>query len=63
MKPAFAPLTTNVSINGFGRVSMATSGRINPSREICTKTFVMGIEGVKEVSDAILGALSPVEFP
>ena len=25
MKPAFAPLATNVSINGCGRVSMATS--------------------------------------
>jgi len=41
---------------------MATSARINPSID-CTKTFVMGIEGVKEVSDAILGVLSPVASP
>ncbi len=32
-KPAFAPLATNVSISEYGRVSMATSERTNPSRD------------------------------
>jgi IS30 family transposase len=34
------PVSTNVSINGYGRVRMATSERINPSSD-CTKTSVM----------------------
>jgi hypothetical protein len=32
-------------------------------REIVPKTCAMGIEGVKEASDAILGVLSPVASP
>jgi IS30 family transposase len=58
---AFARLATNASINGFGRLSMVTSARINPLRD-CTKTSAMGIEGVKEASGGILGVLSRVEF-
>jgi len=53
-KPAFALLVTNASINGYGRVSMATSALTDPSRD-CTKNSAMGIEDVKGASDAILG--------